>query len=98
MKEGLPEIRKLRLRMWEDVEARKHHLVKVFPASFSAARGGTAVAPLNEAEFMIFGAVAYRLRDGAAEAAVDWAGHARLWRDKVTAPWRFGFYRVYLQR
>lgn len=82
--------------MWRDVEERKHRLVKVFPASFSANR--TAVAPLNEAEFMLFGAVAYRLRNGGGDAVKDWAGHARLSRDKVTSQWRFGFYRVYLQR
>ncbi|GAB1320626.1 hypothetical protein MFIFM68171_10836 [Madurella fahalii] len=93
---GKQEIRKLRLRMWKDVEERKHRLVKVFPGSFNAGR--TVVAAMNEAEFMLFGAVAYRLRNGGGDSAVDWAGHARLFRDKVTSQWRFGFYRVYLQR
>jgi hypothetical protein len=77
--------------MWEAVEARKHRLVKVFPAGgFS---GGQQSA--DGVEFMIFGAVAYRMREGKGDAVVGWAGHARLRRDGAGAPWRFGFYRVY---
>ncbi|KAL2022341.1 hypothetical protein VTK56DRAFT_5739 [Thermocarpiscus australiensis] len=88
---GKKEIRKLRRQMWRDVEGRKHRLVKVFPASFSG------VASLNEAEFMLFGAVAYRMKDGG-DAAAGWAGHAQLRRDGVAKPWRFVYYRVYLQK
>lgn len=83
--------------MWKEVEARKHRLVKVFPASFSTDR--SAVVLMNEAEYMLFGAVAYRPRDYEKDdSVVGWAGHAQLMRDGVTAPWRLGFYRVYIQR
>ena len=86
--------------MWTDVEARKHRVVKVFPASFS--NDPSAVVSMDEAEYMLFGAVAYRMRDGKEDAKEDavagWAGHAQLLRDGVTAPWRLRFYRVYIQR
>jgi hypothetical protein len=53
---------------------------------------------MHEAEFMLFGAAAYRVRDGKGDAVVGWAGHAQLKRDGLTAPWKMGFYRVYIQR
>lgn len=81
--------------MWKHVEARKHRLVKVFPASFSPDR--SAVVIMNEAEFMLFGAVAYSMRDDA-DAVAGWAGHAHLKRDGVGTPWKLAFYRVYFQR
>ncbi|KAL2181769.1 uncharacterized protein P884DRAFT_274231 [Thermothelomyces heterothallicus CBS 202.75] len=90
---GEQEIRKMRKRMWKDVEARKHRVAKVFPGSFSA-----EVAAMHEAEYMLFGAVAYRMKDGKGDAVARWAGHAQLKRDSVTAPWRMVFYRVYLQQ
>lgn len=82
--------------MWKEVEARKHRVAKVFPACFSDE--GPAVAVLREAEFMMFGAVAYRMRDGKGDVEAEWAGHAQLKRDGPAAPWRMGFYRVYIQR
>jgi hypothetical protein len=82
--------------MWKEVEARKHRVVKVFPASFPGER--PAIAVMHEAEFMLFGAVAYRMRDGKGDAVAGWAGHAQLKRDGVAAPWRMGFYRVYIQK
>jgi hypothetical protein len=82
--------------MWKEVEARKHRVVKVFPASFPSER--SAIAVMHEAEFMLFGAAAYRMRDGKGDAVVGWAGHAQLKRDGLTAPWKMGFYRVYIQR
>ncbi|KAL2164606.1 hypothetical protein VTH06DRAFT_3823 [Thermothelomyces fergusii] len=91
---GEREIRQLRKRMWRDVEARRHRLVKVFPGSFSA-----EAAAAHEAEYMLFGAVAYRMKgggEGDAAAAAGWAAHAQLRRDSTTAPWRMLFYRVYL--
>ena len=88
------DIRKLRRRMWKEVEARKHRLVKVFPATFSEDH---VVPGLNEEEFMLFGVVAYRLRDGT-DAVANWAGHAQIRRDALSAPWKFTFYRVYLQQ
>ena len=93
------EIRRLRISMWEDVEERKHWVVKVFPASFEG------IVQMHAAELMLYGSVAYRLKKTAtttsgaeSEAQVDWAAHAKLRRDGIGSPWRFEFYRVYLQR
>ena len=77
--------------MWKEIEARKHRVVKVFPARFS-----TAVW-MHEAEFMLFGAVAYSLKDDKGDAAAGWAAHAQLKRDDLTDPWKLGYYRVYIQ-
>ncbi|KAL2134804.1 hypothetical protein VTI74DRAFT_10788 [Chaetomium olivicolor] len=93
---GKEEIRKLRRRMWKEVEARKHRLVKVFPAHFSPDR--SSVVSMHEAEFMLFGAVAYRMKDGKGDAVAGWAGHAQVRRDGLNSPWKFDFYRVYIQR
>lgn len=81
--------------MWTDVEARKHWLAKIFPAQFSPTP--TSASSMQEAEFMLFGTVAYSPRNGQGDAVVDWAGHAKLRRDGVDAPWRMVAYRVYLQ-
>ncbi|KAK5664047.1 hypothetical protein OQA88_261 [Cercophora sp. LCS_1] len=102
--EGQQEIRKLRVRMWNEVSARKHTLEKVFPANFDDA------FRMNAAEFMLFGSVTYRRKAELAapdseaaeredlEAKVDWAAHGKLKRDASNAPWGFAYYRVYLQR
>ncbi|KAK4123865.1 hypothetical protein N657DRAFT_645469 [Parathielavia appendiculata] len=92
---GKDEIRKLRRDMWRDVEARKHRLVKLFPASFSPDQ--KAVMVMHEKEFMLFGAVAYRMKDGS-EAVAGFAAHAQLRRDSLNASWKFVFYRVYVQK
>ncbi|KAK4106883.1 hypothetical protein N658DRAFT_415821 [Parathielavia hyrcaniae] len=92
---GKEEIMKLRRGMWKDVEARKHRLAKVFPASFSPDQ--KAVVVMHEKEFMLFGAAAYRMRDGS-EAVAGFAAHAQLRRESLNAPWKFVFYRVYLQK
>jgi hypothetical protein len=81
--------------MWKAVEARKHRLVKVFPANFSP--DDKAVVVMHEKEFMLFGAVAYRMKDGD-EAVAGFAGHAQLRRESLTAPWKFVFYRAYVQK
>ncbi|KAK0722940.1 hypothetical protein B0T26DRAFT_600723, partial [Lasiosphaeria miniovina] len=96
---GIQEIRSLRQRMWDKVEARKHHIAKVFPGSFDG-EADTA------AELMLFGSVAYVLKQtpataagagaGTPQAATDWAAHARLKRGGVESPWAFVYYRVYL--
>ncbi|KAK3379366.1 hypothetical protein B0T24DRAFT_675167 [Lasiosphaeria ovina] len=102
---GIQEIRSLRLRMWDKVEARKHHVAKVFPGSFDD-EADTA------AELMLFGSVAYVLKQtpataagagagagaGTPQTATDWAAHARLKRNGVDSPWAFVYYRVYLQK
>lgn len=79
--------------MWDKVEARKHTVFQVFPASFGAAAAG------DEVELMLYGNVVYRLKASAdGEDTVDWAGHARLVRAPGGKEWKFAFYRVYLQR
>ncbi|KAK3692521.1 hypothetical protein B0T22DRAFT_435791 [Podospora appendiculata] len=89
--EGKEEIRKLRVSMWKKVASRRHVVVKVFPASFER------IADMRAAEFMVFGAVTYVLKKGEEEAA-DWAAHAKLKRDGgVGSPWRFEYYKVYIQ-
>ncbi|KAL2257972.1 hypothetical protein VTK26DRAFT_8897 [Humicola hyalothermophila] len=94
---GKNEIRKMRRQMWKDVDERKHRLAKVFPADFPPT-AHARIAPLDEAEFMLLGAVAYRMKDGGGNEVRDWAAHAQLRRDRVTAPWKFVFYRVYIQK
>lgn len=78
--------------MWEKVEARKHTVSKVFPATFQGDG--------EEVELMLFGNVVYSLK-GAAQgdegaATVDWAGYAKL--KQTAGEWKFAYYRVYLQR
>lgn len=73
--------------MWEKVEARKHTVHKVFPASFTEAAG--------EQELMLFGSVEYKLKAGGQDS-VDWAGYAHLVKDD--GAWKFQYYRVYIQR
>lgn len=90
------EIRKLRRRMWREVDERKHRLVKVFPAHFSM--DPLTIVMMNEAEFMLFGAVAYSLKHGKGDEVAGWAGHAQLKRDGLAAPWKLGYYRVYIQK
>ncbi|KAK0711084.1 hypothetical protein B0H67DRAFT_273624 [Lasiosphaeris hirsuta] len=72
------EIWNLRLGMWKTVDARKHTVFKVFPGSFDS------IVAMHEAEFMMFGKVAYRLKMAPAPGA--------------ERTWGFAFYRVYLQR
>ena len=84
--------------MWEKVQARKHTVFKVFPASFD---DGAAAGTEGEegVELMLYGNVVYRLKanpDG--EETVDWAGHARLVRAPGSKEWKFAYYRVYIQR
>lgn len=81
--------------MWEKVEARKHTVHKVFPASFeeSSFDDGDEVV-----ELALFGSVAYKLKTGTEDAA-DWAGNAKLVRPSGGGEgWKFAYYRVYVQR
>ncbi|KAL2124081.1 hypothetical protein VTJ04DRAFT_446 [Mycothermus thermophilus] len=97
---GRAEIQKLRRQMWRDVSARKHRVVKVFPGHFSEDPGSVekGIVAMNEAEFMAFGAVAYRMRDEEVpDSVVSWAGHGRVRRENMSRPWRWVFWRVYLQ-
>lgn len=62
----------------------------MFPGQFASGE--------NETEVMMFGAVAYALKEGKGEAVAGWAGHAQLRRAGKGESWRLGFYRVYIQR
>lgn len=81
--------------MWEKVQARRHTVYQVFPATFGGQEGGG-----EEVELMLYGDVVYRLKESAdgEETKVDWAGRARLTRAAGGGEWKFAYYRVYLQR
>ncbi|KUI65384.1 hypothetical protein VM1G_00741 [Cytospora mali] len=94
---GKTDILKVREGMWEKVQARKHTVIKVFPASFGGGKGGEDG---DGVELMLYGNVVYKLKGSAdgEEDTVDWAGYARLVRAKGSNEWKFAYYRVYLQR
>lgn len=73
---------------------RKHTVFKVFPATFK--KGDGAGTEPDSTEFMLFGTVDYVLRTGVMKN-VSWAGHAVVARSSDTGPWKFTYYRVYLQ-
>lgn len=75
------EIIALRKSMWEKVASRHHKPQKVFP--FGA----------NADEVMLYGTVAYELKDGRS-ASVDWAARAHLVKEDGRV--RMDFYQVYL--
>lgn len=81
--------------MWEKVEARKHTVFQVFPASFESKQDKEVV------ELALFGSVAYKLKTGTQDGA-DWAGSAKLVRaasgGSGKEEWKFAYYRVYIQR
>lgn len=82
--------------MWTSVQERKHTVVKVFPGRFHEEH---AEGSDNEYECMLFGEVNLRTKDGNTWA-VPWAGHAVLKKEKEGEKdeWKFGYYRVWLQR
>lgn len=90
---GRQDILKVREGMWEKVQARRHTVYQVFPATF----GSTGS---DEVELMLYGDVVYKLKGSAEgeETKVDWAGRARLTRPAGGGEWKFAYYRVYLQR
>lgn len=94
----LPDILRVREGMWEHVEARKHTVKKVFPASFGAS--GAEYGAEDEVELMLFGSVVYALKGGESrEGGADWAGYAKLVRSGGSdGTWKFAYYRVYVQR
>ncbi|KAK0646607.1 hypothetical protein B0T16DRAFT_329310 [Cercophora newfieldiana] len=94
---GRVDIRKLRVGMWEHVEARRHTLGRVFPVVGGFEGDGDGGE--DGVEFMMFGKVDYKPRDAdAAPYSVDFAGHARLVGEGLEGRWGFAYYRVYLQR
>ncbi|KAG8161485.1 hypothetical protein KVR01_008472 [Diaporthe batatas] len=97
---GKTDILKVREGMWEKVQARKHTVYQVFPATFNGAGGAGGAGGGNEVELMLYGDVVYKLKGGpeGEEAKVDWAGRARLTRAAEGGEWKFAYYRVYLQR
>ena len=69
--------------MWAQVKARQHTVQKVFPFGPDAH------------EFMIYGVVAYDLKNEK-HAEVDWAARAVLAQSDSDGKWRMRFYQVYL--
>lgn len=93
------DILKVREGMWEKVEARRHTVYQVFPATFGGAEADGGAGD-EEVELMLYGDVVYKLKGSAdgEETKVDWAGRARLRRAVGGGEWKFAYYRVYLQR
>lgn len=89
---------KVREGMWEKVQARRHTVYQVFPATFNGDGDGDGGG--DEVELMLYGDVVYKLKGSSEgeEAKVDWAGRARLTRAAGGGEWKFAYYRVYLQR
>ncbi|KAK3322523.1 hypothetical protein B0H66DRAFT_207049 [Apodospora peruviana] len=89
------EIRKLRVGMWDKVEARKHRVRKLFASNFTEEEESKTTL-----ECMMFGDVQYRLKMGE-RVQVDWAAHAKLEKRESSCselpPWGFKYYRVFLQ-
>ncbi|KAE9379649.1 hypothetical protein N431DRAFT_541122 [Stipitochalara longipes BDJ] len=79
--EGYDEILALRKGMWNAVSSRQHRIEKIFP-----------FGP-NATELMIFGTVAYELKDGT-KAEVPWGARATM--AKESDVWKMKFYQVYL--
>lgn len=94
--ELITDILKVRESMWEKVQARKHSVAQVFPATFAA----TQAEDDGVVELMLYGQVVYQLRGAEGfEAPVDWAGYARLVKGGGEGDgWKFAYYRVYIQR
>jgi len=80
---GREEILSIRKGLWEKVSERLHTPVKIFPFG-----GGSH-------EVMLYGTVAYVLKDGK-KAGVDWAARANMVKDDEGGGWKMGFYQVYL--
>jgi hypothetical protein len=80
---GAGEILALRKGMWEKVESRTHTPTKIFP--FGAAAD----------EVMLYGTVAYVMKEGQRKVDVDWAARAQLVEDAGGVV-RMSFYQVYL--
>ncbi|KAB8296844.1 hypothetical protein EYC80_002255 [Monilinia laxa] len=78
---GREEILAFRKSIWEKVASRLHKAHKIFPFG------------QDSNEVMLFGTVAYGLRDGR-KVDVEWAGHAVLIQEG--GKWKLGFYQVYL--
>jgi len=69
--------------MWDAVLSREHHIEKIFP-----------FGP-NATEFMIYGTVKYKLKNGKM-AEVPWGARAIM--AKESSVWKMAFYQVYLVR
>jgi len=78
---GRDEILPVRKGMWIAVASRLHSPAKIFP-----------FGP-NSNEFMLFGTVAYTLKDGR-KVEVEWAGRAKLVDE--SGSWKMSFYQIYL--
>lgn len=78
---GRDEILAIRKGAWEKVASRLHSPLKIFPFGE------------NASEVMLYGTVAYVLKDGR-KADVAWGARANLVKDD--GKWKFEYYQVYL--
>jgi len=78
---GREEILQIRKGMWAAVASRLHTPMKIFPFGSGSD------------EVMLYGAVAYTLKDGR-KANVEWGARANMVKDEGN--WKLGFYQVYL--
>jgi len=78
---GREEILAMRKGMWATVSSRLHTPIKIFHFG------------MNSNEVMIYGTVAYALKDGR-KAEVEWAARSEM--KKAGEMWKMGFYQVYL--
>lgn len=102
------EIHGLRRGMWETVKSRKHHPLKVFPASFptpadtqlgpetGVSTGTARGTSMSVVEYMLYGSLDLALKSGDV-SKVSWAGHAVLQEDGEGAL-KFALYQVYLHK
>jgi hypothetical protein len=77
------EILQTRKSMWSAVASRRHTVCKIFPFGD------------NANEVMLYGQVAYDLKDGG-HSEKDWAARAVLTKPSNDGPLRLQFYQVYL--
>ncbi|KAI1808612.1 hypothetical protein F4811DRAFT_178150 [Daldinia bambusicola] len=92
---GTKSIRALRKGMWEKVLARKHQLLRVYPATFYPA-SSYVDSPPPAAEYMIEGEVSTIGWRNLACKEMSWAAHAVLVEEQGQLKYRF--YQVYLNK
>ncbi|KAE8451295.1 hypothetical protein EG329_004460 [Mollisiaceae sp. DMI_Dod_QoI] len=78
---GRDEILQIRKGLWEKVASRLHRPLKIFPFGE------------NADEVMLYGTVAYTLKDGR-KADIDWSARANMVNDG--GKWKLKYYQVYL--
>ncbi|KFG85650.1 hypothetical protein MANI_026064 [Metarhizium anisopliae] len=92
---GHCEIKELRRRMWINILARKHQVLKVFTGAFSENSG-------TEGEFeydmMLLGRVQRTSQDSKTTIQIPWASHMVLKKGpgREASQWKLAHYRVWL--